>query len=187
MAESSSSGDNTDREIDEMTLFKSTRRLHGSIAAKKELDPGRKRAVHWIAEIMMTILKEIVARRKAAGFAGLRNQTDTFSAHFKIDNPAPIEEVKDVIALPKFDPRLERKCIDISNVVLPGTVVEQLHTFVAEIALLYRYEKGPIYNLCFLLSFLTKSHFLFCRDNPFHNFGKFFLVFLLPCQSMTYK
>lgn len=120
-------------------MLKSTRRLHGSIAVKKELDPARKRAIHWIAEIMIKVLKQMVARRTAAGFVGLKNQADMFSSQFKVTSHNPIDEVQDVIALPKFNPKLARKEIDVSKVILPDSVVVQLHTFIAEIALLYRY------------------------------------------------
>lgn len=125
----------------------STRQLHASLAFKSELDARRKRCVHWIGEIMIKLLKQIVARRAVAGTQGVTmKKEESFSAHFTlIDEQQPIDEVKDIITLPKFDPKVAKKQADASLVKLPEDVMDQLHNYIAEIALLY-------------------------RDNPFHNF-----------------
>lgn len=119
----------------------STRQLHASLEFKGELDARRKRCVHWIAEIMIKLLKQIVARRAAAGRAMVTPQEeDAFSAQFKMsDELLPIDEVKDIITLPRFDKNVAKRQADIKTIKLPEDVLDQIHNFIAEIALLYRY------------------------------------------------
>ena len=117
----------------------STRKLHSSLAFKGELCPKRKRCVHWIAEIMVKLLKQIVARRAALGRNVLKPEEDTFSSHFTMtDEQLPIDEVKDIITLPRFNKIVAKRQADIKTIRLPDNVLDQLHNFIAEIALLYR-------------------------------------------------
>jgi hypothetical protein len=142
------SSDHSVQRMDSSKKAPSARRastLHASLVLRVELDEKRKRCVHWIAEIMIKLLKQIVARRAAQGNV-LKHETDTFSAQFGLDRAElPIDEVIDIITLPKFDKNVAKRQADIKTIKLSEQVVDQLHSLIAEIALLY-------------------------KDNPFHNF-----------------
>ena len=53
-------------------------------------------------------------------------------------NRTPLNEVKEVIALPKFDPNQLRKVVDPEAISLSVEVRNQLRDFITEIAKLYR-------------------------------------------------
>ena len=88
---------------------------------------------------MVKLLKQIVARRAALGRNVLKPEEDTFSSHFTMtDEQLPIDEVKDIITLPRFNKIVAKRQADIKTIRLPDNVLDQLHNFIAEIALLYR-------------------------------------------------
>lgn len=134
-----SGGDNSDSSdpVETFVLPRSSVSMHTSLAMKRELDEKHKRLVHWIAEIMIKLLKQIVARRTAAGTTTVRKKSDTISSHFGDDHD-PIEEVQDIITLPCFDQKVAAKQIDFTKVKLPESVLAQLHSYIAEIAMIYR-------------------------------------------------
>ena len=134
-----SGGDNSDSSepVDTFVLPRSSVSMHTSLAMKRELDEKHKRLVHWVAEIMIKLLKQMVARRTAAGTTTVRKKSDAISSHFG-DNHDPIEEVQDIITLPCFDQKVAAKQIDFTKVKLPESVVAQLHSYIAEIAMIYR-------------------------------------------------
>lgn len=106
------------------------------------------RLVHWNVDILAKILKQIVAHRlssnvKTLSKAQLKHLTYTNSDLFK--------EVKDVIALPKFDAKTFQHHVDPSSVELSPEVLQQLTGYITRVAQMY-------------------------RDNPFHNF-----VSMNPC------
>jgi hypothetical protein len=136
LSASASQGSEEDLLDSKLSRVVSTRHLHESIAFKKELDSARKRTVHWIAEIMVKLLKQIVARRMAGGGQMMKNQHDLLSSRFAIEG-MPIDEVVDIITLPRFDFKVAKKQAHLTTVKLPEEVVDQLHNFIAEIALLY--------------------------------------------------
>ena len=98
---------------------------------------------------MIKLLKQIVARRTAAagpqvGRLMLRQEEDTFSSQFTLsEEQLPIDEVKDIITLPRFDKNVVKRQADFKTVKLPDDVMDQIHNFIAEIALLYRYDRAP--------------------------------------------
>ena len=57
----------------------------------------------------------------------------------------PIDEVKEIIHLPKFDARAAKNQQDPKTIELDKQVVEQLHNYVTVIASLYRAEV-PFHN-----------------------------------------
>lgn len=128
----------------------STRKLHASLAFKGELDAKRKRCVHWIAEIMIKLLKQIVSRRAArAGQFMLKLEQkldhEDFSNHFTLeDSQLPIDEVREIITLPKFDKNVVKRQADYKTIKLSEDVLDQLHNYIAEIALLY--HENPFHN-----------------------------------------
>lgn len=126
----------------------SVRQLHGTIASASGLDEKKKRSVHWISEIMVKLLKQILARRAVSGWNinMIKKSSHEAMSHRLITNRGNlvVDEIQDIITLPKFDKSLARKQNDAAKAKLPDTALEQLHSYISEVALMY-------------------------RDNPFHN------------------
>ena len=116
------------------------------------LDPPRtfeneklSRLIDWHVECMIRLLKQIVASRgrecinyhfTRANLAACIESTT--------NNGTILQELKEVIALPKFDPELLKKVADPESILLDGVVVSQLRDYVTKIALLYR--PNPFHN-----------------------------------------
>lgn len=108
------------------------------------LEGKTKRLVDWNVEMLIRILKQIVARRRPSG------TPSRVSRRIKVDDvlktyECPLEEVQEVISLPKYDDSATENHATVDVVVLPAPVVKQLNDFVSAISRLY-------------------------RENPFHNF-----------------
>ncbi|CAB9513615.1 Receptor-type guanylate cyclase gcy [Seminavis robusta] len=130
--------------------MKSLAILHDTIASADGLGEGRKRSVHWISEILHKILKQILARRSASGWnimliKKMNDAPSSIVAPNGDEGRLAIDEVKDIIMLPKFDRAMVRKEADSSSVKIPAPALEQLDNYISQVALLY-------------------------RDNAFHNF-----------------
>lgn len=120
----------------------------------KPLPPKLQRLVRWNADVLNRLLKQIVARRTAAkaqmGLHGMQHKIMKQMASHSPDNGGVtvrtvIDEVKEVIALPKFDAKAARNQQDPRSIQLDKDVTEQLHNYVAVIASLYRTEV-PFHN-----------------------------------------
>ena len=118
----------------------------------RPLDAKAKRLVDWNCDQMIRLLKLVVARRSAMqrrGSVDATNLTGSTTENFMNRNLRKVgtvlEEVREIITLPKFDPKVYRNHDDPDSVVLDDEVLSQLHDYVSTIATLY-------------------------RDNPFHNF-----------------
>jgi len=93
----------------------------------------------------LRLLKQIVARRKACGLP-LYGTTDVESSvHFAEEGKTTIDEVAEIITLPKFNAKAAAKQEDPDSIQLPRQIVDQLYDYVSNIAAIY-------------------------NDNPFHNF-----------------
>ncbi|CAB9510830.1 Receptor-type guanylate cyclase gcy [Seminavis robusta] len=114
----------------------------------RPLDAKAKRLVDWNCDQMIRLLKLIVARRNAQARRSSQIQAST-NEEFLNANLRKVgtvlEEVREIITLPKFDPKVYRNHDDPDSVQLNEDVLQQLHDYVSTIATLY-------------------------RDNPFHNF-----------------
>jgi hypothetical protein len=109
----------------------------------RPLDAKAKRLVDWNCDQMIRLLKLVVARRSAmqrrASGDYLRNST---AENFKNGNLRKVgtvlEEVKEIITLPRFDPKVYRSHDDPESVKLDDEVLRQLHDYVSTVATLYR-------------------------------------------------
>lgn len=117
------------------------RETGASSAQKKE-----RRLIAWSVEKLCYHLKKIVARRQV-----LRAyKSNRFPSHLTLQSDrehgkTALDEVQEVIAMPKYNPKLAAKEADPSSINLDLNVIAQLENYVTTIASLY-------------------------RDNPFHNF-----------------
>jgi Adenylate and Guanylate cyclase catalytic domain len=136
-----------------------------NLKEQKPLPAKLQRLVRWNADVLLRLLKQIVARRSATtqqglkGFSKLLHSTSTAAS---VDGSrcgtTVIDEVKEVIALPKFDAKAVKSQQDARTVNLDKEVTEQLHNYVTVIASLYRPDV-PFHNVsrapgvaCYVLS-----------------------------------
>jgi class 3 adenylate cyclase len=102
------------------------------------------RLVCWNVEVMVRLLKQVVARRRATG-----RKVGSIIVDESILLPSHggmvLDEVKEIITLPTFDAKVAEKQQNTNEVQLDPAVVQQLNDYVMKIAGMY-------------------------RDNPFHNF-----------------
>lgn len=114
----------------------------------RPLDAKAKRLVDWNCDQMIRLLKHVVARRNAQARRSSQIQASTNESFLNVNLRkvgTVLEEVREIITLPKFDPKVYRNLDDPDSVQLSEEVLQQLHDYVSTIATLY-------------------------RDNPFHNF-----------------
>ena len=109
------------------------------------LPPKVKRLVDWNVEILKKLLQQIVAKRTGVG--NKRNYDAQLSkmeaAYTK--RQYLLDEVIEIIALPKFDVKQYKTKSGVDKEPLAETVLEQLKLYVSAVAVMH-------------------------RDNPFHNF-----------------
>ena len=119
----------------------------------RPLDAKAKRLVDWNCDQMIRLLKLIVARRNAQA---RRTSSTELSATTAQEDQAQLnnnlrkvgtvlEEVREIIMLPKFDPKVYRHHDDPDSVQISEEVLQQLHDYVSTIATLYRYEFWKIF------------------------------------------
>jgi class 3 adenylate cyclase len=103
----------------------------------------KKRLIEWNVEVLHDLLSRVVASRNAiATSSETALPRSSLGKGNKSDGRLVIDEMTEIIALPRFDPKVHQNLVPV---VLPGTVKEQLHEFVSNIANLYR-EEVPFHN-----------------------------------------
>lgn len=108
------------------------------------LNDRTSRLVNWNVEVLLEIIQQIAVHRILS--PPKKQHSKFMSASFTRGSTTPLEEVKEIIALPAFDSRAAKANIDASEIKIPGQVCKELHLYVSHIAAMY-------------------------NDNPFHNFG----------------
>ena len=109
------------------------------VADRQEIDSKTERLINWNVDVMWRLLKKVVARRISHEQADLRVSPSAEEA-LESNAGSILSEVKEIIALPKFDPIAHKKEPDSENVVLADNVKEELQNFVASIASMYRFN-----------------------------------------------
>jgi hypothetical protein len=107
-----------------------------SVNAINDLKTGR--LINWNMEVMTRLLKKVVARRIGSDQGG---SSVPRSVEFEMDNRcwgSAMAEVKEIIALPTFDPASQKKEPDADSLELGALVKEELHSFVTCIANFYK-------------------------------------------------
>lgn len=107
------------------------------VNVRSMMDAKTQRLVDWNVDVLARLLKQVTARR---GVASTKN-TLTIERN---DEQMVLDEVREIIKLPRYDQRVVTQ-EDVEGTVLSPDIMTQLRDFVATIASLY-------------------------RDNPFHNF-----------------
>ena len=127
------------------------------------LPPKIKRLVKWNADVLLRLLKQVMARRDAVesltmessegnqDMAGAASRSKSFRT--TSEGKTCIDEVKEIIELPSFDPKAAKIQKGPNQVQVDPKVVQQLHDYVTIIASMYRPDV-PFHNCRFLLLYL---------------------------------
>ena len=107
------------------------------------LPPKKKRLVSWNVDILVKILRQIMARR--ASLPNPKEISQRASKQMTKFSGNVLDEVKDVLALPQFNAKTFQNHVDPNSIEIPEAAITQMTDMVARIAGLY-------------------------PDNPFHNF-----------------
>jgi hypothetical protein len=100
------------------------------------------RLVEWNCDVLLRLLKQIVAHRKALG---ITQQAFSFrKVRFAEAGSTVIGEMKETITFPEFNANALKSQEEADNVALPHQVVDQLYDFVTNIAALY--NEHPFHN-----------------------------------------
>ena len=117
-----------------------------------------RRKIQWNADILLRMLRQIVARRNIEKRLGLDasamsvgslpggHESGDLEGSSRPDHETVLDEVKEIIVLPEFNAEAAKLEDDPSKIKLPEEVVDQMKEYVTIIASLYHH------------------------DNPFHNF-----------------
>ena len=137
----STSGSSSAPSTDEST---ENSEMRDSVANREKDASGDKknRLVTFNLEVLLRLLKQVVAWRTSS--------PPTIYADIDVSRQEdpnatmPLDEVKEIIALPPFDRRAAKRKVDIEQVVIPPVVVNQMLVYVTRIA--YMYRNNPFHN-----------------------------------------
>lgn len=135
--------------------------------------PGLQRSISFVSGVLLSLLRQVVARRLAMGKRTVGQTQATRQARMAMQ-PEPgtlvLEEMEEIICLPKFDAKATRRFVDPDSVELPTEVIDQLHRFVTVIALMWVYAAAVGCDFGINRATHTLSSVNRYQDNPFHNF-----------------
>lgn len=102
------------------------------------------RWIEWNVEVFKGLLKPIIARRGNGGGDGSRH--GPLATQIVKGAEMPLEEVVEIVKLPKFDKRAARRQRENESdeLEVPAKVVEQLKQFITEIA--GKYNDNPFHS-----------------------------------------
>lgn len=132
-------------------------------------DSKTKRLVGWCVDVLLKLLKQIEARRRATAARESELPNEALFHAANRENHGVLDEIKEIIALPKFQEVDNQE--DSDSITLRPEVAQELQSFVAHIASMYkpnyfhnfehvRGESNQFANLA-----LTKFMPGFTRDN----------------------
>lgn len=117
-----------------------------SIPEQTAMSPKIQRLVDWNVDVLKRLLKLIVAKRVAAEQHGRSSSTTAAVQRAEkvilSRNGMPLNEVSEIITLPKFDAKTQRNQLDPQAVDLSDEVVAQLREYIEAIAGRYRYVES---------------------------------------------
>jgi hypothetical protein len=91
-----------------------------------------KRLIAWNVEVLLKLLKQVIAKREASGKSGGWDDEPALET-----SDVVADEVVAIIDLPAFDPKTSKK-FDEKSIEVPPQVVQQLKEYVSAVALAYR-------------------------------------------------
>lgn len=106
------------------------------------------RLVDWITSELAALLRDVEVRRLASSSSAEDEDAMIALERQSLDNTmkkTPMEEVEEIMTLPKFDPSCEAFLnLSESEYGLPDIVVTELHHFVQSVATMY--QENPFHN-----------------------------------------
>ena len=129
------------------TAFSGDERLQSSSQNLNSSESRNERLADWIEQVMERLIKNIVARRNAMK-SKIRNiGVITSGEYFTLassDRGTVLDEVREIVELPEFDPETLHNQEDPDSVTLGANVKKQLHSYVMSIASMYNHN--PFHN-----------------------------------------
>lgn len=128
----------------------------GSVSA---LSKRLRRLVTFNSDLLERLLKSVVARRDAEILVQKCSLIQSApqppvlkdkSVSFSIEGGTVLDEVQDIVALPKFNAKAAMKQQDPKDVVLNEAASKQLHEYVTVLATMYR-KDVPFHNVSLLV------------------------------------
>jgi 3'5'-cyclic nucleotide phosphodiesterase len=107
-----------------------------SLNPSQVLDSKVGRLVEWNVEVLLRLLKEIVARRLSCSKSTSSTDSPNEKRFVTNDNTHALDEVKEIITLPNFEEVKNNK--NPEDICFGDEVVQQLRSFVTNIAMMYR-------------------------------------------------
>jgi hypothetical protein len=129
------------------------------ISRQSEEADRQQRLVEWNVQVLLRLLKQICARRNASSSSSRlplsrrsKNLDTDSSRGFELsvhdestrEYSIPIESIKEIIMLPEFDRNVAKRLQDADLVEIPDPIVQELTSFVSDIAALY--NEHPFHN-----------------------------------------
>lgn len=137
------------------------------MALEANVSPQLKRRIQWNTDILFRMLQQIVARRNAEKehqrTLGRQKTSDLEcedlhdvdflgEGEVSICSTTAMEEVKEVITLPDYNPEAAKYEQNPREVELPPVVIKQLQEYVTVVASLYHHD-NPFHNVSARSSF----------------------------------
>lgn len=114
----------------------------------EDFDERTQRLVRWNAEVLLKLLKQIVARRVAVEARNKETGVEADDNHDPVLWPksalTPLEEVQEIVHMTEFDAFVAKHEPDPETIEIDEDVVGQLNDFVRIIASMYR--SNPFHN-----------------------------------------
>jgi Adenylate and Guanylate cyclase catalytic domain len=107
-----------------------------TIPVQTQISPKVSRLVDWNVDVLKRLLKLIVAKREAQHIRASNSAESVKKAEMAIlSRPSmPLNEVSEIIAMPKFDAKTQRNQLNPQAVELSAEVVDQLRKYVEALA-----------------------------------------------------
>jgi 3'5'-cyclic nucleotide phosphodiesterase len=138
-SDQTSTSNSSEREADQNADASTTMPTNKNVSM---LDSKTRRLVDWNVDVLLRLIKQIVAHRRSCPIPPeqiSKPQEERFTAH---GVACPIDEVKEIIALPRFV--IANSHEDPDDIVLPKAVVDQMREYVSQIA--SSYPKNPFHS-----------------------------------------
>lgn len=110
------------------------------------LDEKTSRLVKWNVDILSRYLRKIVARRMASDTPGeYPHKLVTEEIMDRRQEGTVLDHTQDIISMPHFSEKAEKRQVDPESIKLDDKVMEQLNKYVQTMAAMYRYVSYPVY------------------------------------------
>lgn len=133
-------------------------------ANSNNFDAKTLRLIEWNVDVLLRLLKQIVARRKACPPEDALPPNETYFSR-EVHKMSALDEVKEIIALPKFRESTVNQ-EDPENIELPREVAEQLHDYVCNVAAMYHNNSFHNFEHVSVLMKYQRCSFAICCRPP---------------------